>query len=207
MSWWHLTPDELLSGETVVREKAAGAFIKLKDFNLRSLGSWNWAGTEKLGGRLHLTNYRLIFAANKANRVVGKFSIILPTIKEIENTSFLIDRRIRISTQTQAFEFQVWGIQELTRSIISARDSIDAEGKRSLASKLTKEFPRLQENLNVSKTLNKIVERMALLEHVVEDLTGGENPLREMLYKEDPPTASTVLSIVEFLGENLKKDG
>ena len=59
MSWWHLTPDELLSGETVVREKAAGAFIKLKDFNLRSLGSWNWAGTEKLGGRLHLTNYRL----------------------------------------------------------------------------------------------------------------------------------------------------
>ena len=205
MSWWHLTQDDLLSNETVIIEKMAGAFIKLKDYNLRSLSYLNWGGTEKIGGRLHLTNYRLIFASNVINRVVGKFSILLPTIQQIKNTSFLTDRRIEIHTQAQIFEFQVWGIPELIARITSTRDSIDAKENEALVAKITQEYPKLGEDLKVFKAVNMITVGAVSLEHALENLTQGGNPLREMLNSESPPTASSVLNVLEFLGENVKK--
>jgi hypothetical protein len=205
MSWWHLTQDDLLSNETVIIEKMAGAFIKLKDYNLRSLSYLNWGGTEKIGGRLHLTNYRLIFASNAINRVVGKFSILLPTIQQIKNTSFLTDRRIEIHTQAQIFEFQVWGIPELIARITSTRDSIDAKENEALVAKITQEYPKLGGDLKVFKAVNMITVGAVSLEHALENLTQGGNPLREMLNSESPPTASSMLNVLEFLGENVKK--
>jgi hypothetical protein len=205
MSWWHLTEDELLSGETVIIEKMAGAFIKLKDYNLRSLSYLNWGGTDKEGGRLHLTNYRLIFASHALNRVVGKFSILLPTIQQIKNTSFLLDRRIEIHTQAQIFEFQVWGIPEFMARITSTRDRIDAKGKEALVAKITHEYPKLGEDFNVSQAMNMVAVGAVSLEHAFEKLTQGENPLSEMLRSESPPTSSSILNIVEFLGERVQE--
>jgi hypothetical protein len=142
MSWLHLTQNDLLSDETVIIEKNVNAIIKLKDYNLRSISHANWGGTEPVGGRLHLTNYRLIFASHAINRVVGTFSILLPTIQQVKDTSFLLNRRIEISTQAQIFEFNVWGIPEFIASITSTRDRIDAKGKEALVAKITQEYPK-----------------------------------------------------------------
>src|SRR5262249_14263907 len=162
MSWKHLEPDELMSDETVISERMAGAFVKLSDYSLRSLSYLNWAGTEKVGGKLHLTNYRLIFASNSWNRVVGKFSVFLPTIQDVENTSFLLGRRIKICTRSQTFEFQVWGIPALIARIVSTRDRIDAEERNRLGAKIIQEYPRLGEDFQRSSaTFVKVVEGMA----------------------------------------------
>jgi hypothetical protein len=205
MSWWHLTQNDLLSDETVIIEKMAGAFIKLKDYNLRSLSYQNWGGTEKIGGRIHLTNYRLIFASNALNRVVGKFSILLPTIQQVKDTSFLVDRRIEIHTQAQIFEFQVWSIREFMACITCTRDSIDAKGKEALVAKITQEYPKLGEDFKVSRAVNTVLVGAVSLEHALENLSQGGNPLREMLNSKSPPTISSMLNVLEFLGENAKK--
>src|SRR5438876_11734450 len=132
MAWVHLTQDDLLSDEKVIVEKNVNAIIKLKDYNLRSRSRANWGATEGIGGRLHLTNYRLVFSSHGFNRVVGKFSILLPTIQKVKDTSIPLNRRIEISTQAQIFEFNVWGIPEFIASIILASDSIDAKEKEAL---------------------------------------------------------------------------
>ncbi len=202
MSWKHIEPQELLSGETVLAEKMAGAFIKMSDYHLRSLSYLNWNGTEKIGGKLHLTNYRLIYASNSWNRVVGKFSIFLPTIQGIKNTSFLLDRRIEIATQSQIFEFQIWGIPEFVKSILSTRDSIDAEKEEALVTKIAQEYPVLGEDFKTHEsTLKTIVEGTASLAEVFEHLGLEENPLRKMLNSASPPTVSSVLNLLEILGK------
>jgi len=205
MSWWHLTQDDLLSNETVIIEKNVNAIIKLKDYKLRSISRANWGGTEGVGGRLHLTNYRLIFASHAINRVVGKFSILLPTIQQVKDTSFLLDRKIEITTQTQIFEFNVWGIPQFIALITSTRDSIDAKEKEALVAKITQEYPKLGEDFKVSQAVNTVAVGAVSLAHALEKLGQGENPLREMLNSESPPTASSMLNVLEFLGENVKK--
>jgi hypothetical protein len=202
MSWKHIEQHELLSDETILVEKMAGAFIKLSDYNLRSLSYLNWGGTEKIGGKLHLTNYRLIFASTSLNRVAGKFSIFLPTVQGIKNTSFLLDRRIEISTQSQIFEFQVWGIPEFVERILSTRDSIDAEKKEQLVGKITREYPVLGEDFKThDSALKTIVEGAASVAEVFDHLAPGGNPLRKMLNSASPPTVSSVLNLLDVLGK------
>ena len=206
MSWRQLEQGELLSHETVITDKMAGAFVKLSDYNLRSLSYLNWAGTEKIGGKLHLTNYRLVFTSNSFNRVVGTFSIFLPTILEITNTSFLVDRRIEIRTQAQVFEFQIWGIPEFTARIVSTRDSIDAKTRKQLARIITKEYPKLGEDFKTSgAAMIKVVEGAASFVQILEGLSHDGNPLRKLLHSQSAPTISSILNVVEMLGDTKKE--
>jgi hypothetical protein len=206
MGMWHLTEDELLSGEKVIKEKNANAVIKLKDYGLRSLSYRNWGGTEEISGRLHLTNYRLVFASHSLNRVTGKFSILLPTIQQVKDTTLLlIDKRIEIQTQAQIFEFRVWGIPEFIALITSARDRIDAKEKEALVAKITHEYPKLGESFKVSQAMNTALAGIVSAQHALEKLTRGENPLREILSSKSPFTSSSTLNILEFLGERVQE--
>lgn len=104
---------ELLRGEKFILSRNANVIIKRSDYNLGEiipgtdflLGVFGKKGMEGIGGRLHLTNYRLIFKSHSINRVTGKFSIFLSAIKDVKDTSVFLSKKIAVSTQTQIFEF------------------------------------------------------------------------------------------------------
>lgn len=60
---------------------------------------------------LYFTNYRVIFESHKFNRVTGTFSISLPDVQEMTNTSRLLMRKLEILTKgLDKLEFVIWGV-------------------------------------------------------------------------------------------------
>lgn len=112
-----ITKDDLFVGEKVLLSKSANSVIKLNNFSLKDISNSiekamaiiGFAGEEAIGGQLHLTNYRLIFKSHPANRVKGKFSIFLNTIKSVKDTSILISKKIEVLTISQKYEFVILG--------------------------------------------------------------------------------------------------
>ena len=112
MNWRLVEQSELLSGETPIMNKNANAIPYPNQYLVT------------IGGRLHLTTSRLIFKSHSINDLTGKFSILLPTITEVKDTSGMLRKKIMVSTQTQNFEFIVWGIPPFLAAIDSARRNI-----------------------------------------------------------------------------------
>lgn len=129
---------DLLPTEDVIIAKPANYIIRLKDYRLSTI--WLRAlmpligvgGKEAIGGTLYLTNYRLIFDAHALNRVKGTFSIFLPTIRQHQNASGLIIRKIRVATGRQSFEFVVWGVPALLVAIRQAQSVLDDSQQQNL---------------------------------------------------------------------------
>ncbi|KAH7191639.1 hypothetical protein BKA60DRAFT_612912 [Fusarium oxysporum] len=132
-----LRSDDVLPGEKVLMKKAANAMININDYKLirffaddlaRLFGKEN---LEAIGGKLYLTNYRLLFKSHSINRVTGKFSVALPTIIAVEDTSKFLTKRIDVTTSTETFQFVVWGIPELIDKINETRLALEpVEAKR-----------------------------------------------------------------------------
>lgn len=73
---------------------------------------------EALGGMLYLTNYRVIFKSHKFNRVTGTFSILLPDVQEVTNTSRFLMRKLEILIKgLDKFEFVIWGVPKTMEMI------------------------------------------------------------------------------------------
>jgi len=72
---------------------------------------------EAIGGMLYLTNYRLLFRSHLLNRERGTFSVFLPSINSIRDTSFGVNRNITVHTDIFAFTYIVWGIPTFIRMI------------------------------------------------------------------------------------------
>ena len=126
-----LTQTDLLTGEELILSKPANAMVDVSEYGkglliysgvLNMLGP---RGIEGVGGKLHLTNYRLIFKSHIFNRTRGTTSIYLPTIQEVEDTSFLAAKTIKVSTPSQSFVFLVWGIPALLAAIKVQREGMD----------------------------------------------------------------------------------
>jgi len=124
--------ETLYPGERVLASKNANAVITLRDHGLEALPDTEramaWAGfggKEAIGGRLHLTNWRLVFRSHPFNRVKGQLSIVLPTIVELADTSRFLSRKLLVTTRSAQHEFVVWGVPALIRSIEQARGEAD----------------------------------------------------------------------------------
>ncbi len=85
------------------------------------MGLVGMRGKEAIGGRLHLTNYRLVFRSHRFNRVRGTFSVFLPCVEELRDTSFAVTRQVTVSTALQDLTFVVWGVPELIDTIDECR--------------------------------------------------------------------------------------
>ena len=111
-----LKPSDLLTGERVL-------FSKNANFRL--------SAAEALGGRLHVTDLRLVFDAHPVNSVVGRVSIFLPTITKLTDSSRLLAKRLTVVTTSQQLELVVWGVPALIGRILAARDALplDAPGR------------------------------------------------------------------------------
>ena len=126
----------LVEDEQLILHKNANFLSKRSDYSLdqltrgadillRPLGM---QGMEAIGGKLYLTNYRLIFTSHAFNRVTGTFSIYLSTITDVKNTSVLFARKFTVSTSNQSFEFIAWNIPYLIIVILAARESLGRYG-------------------------------------------------------------------------------
>ena len=155
-----LGPADLLDGERVVAVKNVSVIVQIHEYGLSPLfgGSpmpWR-RGLESIGGRLHLTNYRLVFSAHPVNRLKGRFSILLPTISEARNVSLVLSRKIRGSTAAQDYTFQVWGIPRLLAAIEQTRAALGPDQVQRLAVLIGAEPAKVIGDLEIRRALEAL---------------------------------------------------
>ncbi|MGW0969639.1 hypothetical protein [Streptomyces sp. NPDC002516] len=134
-----LNSEDLLPGEGIILRKNANAVIDVRAAGLSRFAfddlMWlvGMRNKEAIGGRLYLTNYRLVFTSHRFNRVRGTFSIFLPCIEELRNSSMAATRQITVSTGTQDFTFVVWGVPRLIETVEACRAEFDTTYVADLA--------------------------------------------------------------------------
>ena len=125
-----LTDEDLLPGERPLKSKAANAVISLSEHGLAQrgyhagMGLVGMKGQEAVGGRLHLTSYRLLFKSHGMNRATGSVSIYLPAITGLEDRSKFVTRKIGVRTEATDSEFVAWGVPGLIQAIQAAGDAL-----------------------------------------------------------------------------------
>lgn len=118
-----LTPDNRFPGETLIRSVGANALLPRYP-NIGSTGGKPWvmgsSAPERVLGVLHLTNYRLVF--KPAERPTPVFSIFLPAILDVRNTSWFLVRKFRVTMRDGTYiEFIRWGIRPFIEIVTKAR--------------------------------------------------------------------------------------
>jgi hypothetical protein len=127
-----LTQTDLIEGETVLFSKPANLVVRPKDFGLQNfafddlLWTVGMKDQEALGGSLHLTNFRLIFKSHRINRLRGKVSVFLPTIKDMRVSSFLLLNKMRVTTGLATIDVVVLDVEEVIARVVEARDAMSA---------------------------------------------------------------------------------
>ena len=138
----NITPEDLLPDEKLLLSKNSNAVIALSDYGLSQFAfdKYMWVvgmkNKEAIGGKLHLTNYRLIFKSHSINRLTGTFSIILPAITQIQDSSFLMTRKMSVDTRFNRFDFVIWGVADLIKQIEQAQKEFSED-----------DFERLRSNI------------------------------------------------------------
>ncbi|MBC5793935.1 hypothetical protein H5968_01925 [Sphaerospermopsis sp. LEGE 00249] len=189
-----------LDGEKLLLSKASNAVFKISDYGLKSLpydqlmSVMGFNGKEAIGGKLHLTNYRLIFKSHPLNRVTGKFSIFLPTINSVLDTSQFLTKKIEVSTHTQNFEFILWGIPSFIQAINSASNSLTETQKTDIKNYVKKDYEKVGDGLKISKVMDKIALKMPDTVNQVLEIA------------QDPISLTGILNVLELL-EMIMKDG
>jgi hypothetical protein len=192
-----ITRDDLFIGEKVLISKNANSVIKLNDFGLKGLSNSiekamtiiGFAGKEAIGGQLHLTNYRLIFKSHPANRVKGKFSIFLNTIKSVKDTSIFISKKIEVLTISQKYEFVIWGVPNFMHELESAKQTIDKDKLKYITEMITKDYIKIGQGFEHFKELDILLRAIPKITEVIQD----------------PLSLSSIINVYEIF-EIIKKD-
>jgi len=173
-----LSSDDLLPGEAVRFAKKANAVVEVVEAGLQRFATdqlmWmvRMRGSEAIGGQLHVTNYRLVFCPHFANRLTGRFSIFLPVISAVRDTSWGIKRQVEVATGTHKFTFVAWGIPKLVTAIDGLRQPWNPEQVAWLAQTAIAEcgklgvglVPRPSQALRPDMDPHQFVGAMALME-------------------------------------------
>ena len=188
-----LTDEDLLPNESVVLKKNANAVIGVTESGLTkfAFGKWMWVigmkGKEAIGGKLYLTNYRLIFKSHRLNRLRGKFSIFLPTVTELEDTSFLMTRKVSIRTKWTKFDFVMWGISDFIKKAESERANLTEDKITELRKIAIENFDKCGEGLQVFgglENINKVFLHKGKVSELIKLATNPFEGLAAMAYDE-----------------------
>lgn len=121
---------ELLPNEIVLLTKSANLVVDSAEFGLTPLPGTVLrrgmlvGGDESLGGKLILTNLRLIFEPHAVNRVQAVLVVPLELISALTNASRGISRMVRVDWSGHSRVIVVWGIPALIARITDARDRL-----------------------------------------------------------------------------------
>ncbi|NET33831.1 MAG: hypothetical protein F6K19_17725 [Cyanothece sp. SIO1E1] len=127
----NIKSEDLFEGEKVILSKNSNLIVTPKEFGLKKfafddlLWTVGMKNKEAIGGKIHLTNYRLIFISHSLNRLTGKTSIFLPTIKDVKNSSFHATKKITVETYTSKIDFIIWGIDKVIKSIQEQQSNLN----------------------------------------------------------------------------------
>jgi hypothetical protein len=105
-----LNAEELLPGERLVMSKSANMIISVKQSGLSrfAFDDLMWVvgmqSKEAIGGKAHLTNYRIVFKSHFFNRVRGSHSLFLPNVKSVAPKF----NGLTVDTDAQSVEFVMW---------------------------------------------------------------------------------------------------
>jgi len=185
---------ELLPGENIILSKGANAVIKLSEYGLSkfAFGQFMWVaglkGKEAIGGKLSLTNYRLIFKSHRFNRLRGKFSIFLPAIAKMRDSSFLLTRKVAIVTKLTEFEFVIWGIPAFIKAVESAKAALKEDDIAKIRTYAVQYYERCGEGL----------QKFGGLETINKIFLGGEKVKNLLDLATNPLEAIGVLSLQEL---------
>ena len=153
---------ELLPGEKILLSKLANLVIKPKDFGLDDfafddlLWTVGMKNKESLGGAVHITNFRIIFKSHKFNRMRGKTSIFLPSIQHLSNSSFLLFRKLTLTTASAQVNFVIADVDKVIERIYSAKNQIDSEALESLRSHIVNHPAKCGDGLESWDSLNTV---------------------------------------------------
>ncbi len=105
-----LLETDLLPNEAVIASKKANLIISINESGLsrfafdQYMGFIGMKGKESIGGKVYLTNHRIIFKSHFFNRVRGKHSILLANILDISSTF----NNLIVNTPTKKYELVMW---------------------------------------------------------------------------------------------------
>jgi len=132
-----LPSHKLLPGEVVKETFGANFVIRLDDYELEVFAAsgllWTvgMKGKESIGGRLHLTNYRLYFQSHRFNRLRGAVSIFLPQIDAVQpKTKYLVLRQASVLVGKNTMRFVVSDPEKFAKNLavaVEAAKAMDAE--------------------------------------------------------------------------------
>lgn len=161
-----ITDGDLLPGEELIASRSANLVVEPKKFGLQKFAydEFLWiAGMknkESLGGALYLTNYRLLFKSHRLNRIRGKTSIFLPTIVELENSSFFFVRKMTVSTPSTITDIVVGDVDQLIEGTWVAKHALLPEDVEDLK-ELVVAHPQLAgdglESWHEANTMNNVL--------------------------------------------------
>jgi hypothetical protein len=195
-----LSATDLLPDEVVVASKNANAVVRLSEVGLKRLPfdhgmrMIGFAGKEAIGGKLHLTSVRLLFASHSFNRVTGRLSIFLPSIVATRNASRGLSKKLEVQTALQTFEFVVWGVPDLIEAIDRQRQAL---GPGDAARRLLDQVGHIPSSVGDAFAVSTVVD---LIVRKAADLPGLAGDLMS-----DPLSLSTLIGLFE-LGDMVESD-
>lgn len=174
-----LSDADLLPGERHVMTKFANMVVSVKESGLSrfAFDDYLWLvgmkGKEAIGGKAHLTNYRIIFKSHLINRVRGKHSIFLPNVVEASATF----NKLIVETTGQRFEFVMWFKQAFIDAANREKSRIDAAELEKLKRAVISNPEAVGAGLQKWATL-EIINQICLggrkIQSVLEMLSGAE---------------------------------
>ena len=198
----NITPEDLLPDEKLLLSKNSNAVIALSEYGLSQFAfdKYMWVvgmkNKEAIGGKLHLTNYRLIFKSHSINRLTGTFSIILPAITQIQDSSFLMTRKMSVDTRFNRFDFVIWGVADLIKQIEQAQKEFSEDDFERLRSNIVHSYDKFGGGLEVFGGVEGINKAFLW--------GGGAQQLFELAA--DPFQAIGVLMLEELFDQKLSDD-
>ena len=179
----NISDGELMVNEQLLLSKAANAVIRLSEYGLSEFAASDlmWTvgmkGKEAIGGKLHVTNYRVIFKSHSFNRARGQFSIFLPTIRDIRDSSFFVSRKVTIGTKLAAFEFVVWGVRAVIEQVEAARNALDPQTIELIQQAALKYAQQEENDLKVFRGLENLNRLLLESKKAFDVVDAAQNPL------------------------------
>lgn len=174
-----LSDTDLLPGERHVMTKFANMVISVKDSGLSRfafddyMGLVGMKGKEAIGGKAHLTNYRIIFKSHFINRVRGKHSVFLPNVVNVSATF----NNLIVETSVQHFEFVMWSKQAFIDATKREKTRLHGANFQQLKKAIVTNPEAIGAGLQKWATLeviNQICSGGRNVQSVLEKLTGTE---------------------------------
>ncbi|MFI9811752.1 hypothetical protein [Saccharothrix variisporea] len=137
------------------------------------------AGQEAIGGKLHVTNLRLVFCAHPFNRLRGSLSTPLPAVTAIRPWRSGLTIGVEVESGVATQRYVIWSRKKLIETVENAIRAFGAAEQD--------QFDRVRGTLE-GLEVNRIAETLNSAARQIFDVTGSR------------PTALELIGILNFLG-------